>query len=137
MAKRVRNSKRLQQISWECRELRHRQEIICCFLHAFQESISYKELNMELPPVGGPSNLALDNVLIHTQSLRSLSLSFGENGLLEDKAVATASSEWKKNTTLQEFELRFSLGATNFSPHFDQSARPSSPSQAMFAWACD
>jgi hypothetical protein len=81
MAKYVRTSKRLQRILWprnwmvEASVLRHREEIVCCLLSAFQKSTSLKELSMELPLIGGPSNLALENMLTHTQSLQSLSLS--------------------------------------------------------------
>jgi hypothetical protein len=80
MAKYVRTSKRLHHISWNgelgtsYRELRQREEILCSFLYAIQESTSLKELCMELPRGGGRSNLALENMLTHTQSLRSLSL---------------------------------------------------------------
>jgi hypothetical protein len=63
MAKYVRTSKRLQRIqcigSWNNRELQHREEIICCFLRAFRESTSLKELHMEFPFIDGSSNLAL------------------------------------------------------------------------------
>jgi hypothetical protein len=60
MAKYLRTSKRLQHIrlDGEYWMLRHRQEI--CFLPAFQESTSLKELHMKLPRGGGPSNLALE-----------------------------------------------------------------------------
>jgi Ran GTPase-activating protein (RanGAP) involved in mRNA processing and transport len=121
MAKYVRTSKRLQRINWEDelrgddRALRLRQEILCCFLNAIQESTSLKELHMELPFIGGPSNLALENMLTHTQSLRSLSLRYPD-GLLEDTAVAAALSGLKKNTTLRELTLDFSRGTTNLSP---------------------
>jgi hypothetical protein len=57
MGEYVRTNKRLQRIRWprnwtvDDREsvLRHREEMFCCFLHAFQESTSLKELDMELP----------------------------------------------------------------------------------------
>jgi hypothetical protein len=76
MAKYVRTSKRLQRIRWGryARTHEEREEMFCCFLPAFQESTSLKKLDMELPTIGGPSNLALENMLTHTQSLRSLSL---------------------------------------------------------------
>jgi hypothetical protein len=73
MAKYLRTSKRLQHIRWDG-ELRNRREIICCFLSAIQESTSLKEVDINFPLIGGPSNLALENMLMHTQSLRSLSL---------------------------------------------------------------
>jgi Ran GTPase-activating protein (RanGAP) involved in mRNA processing and transport len=110
MAKYVRTSKHLQQIDWlkgdSGRELNRRQEIICCFLHAIQESASLEELRMELPPIGGPSNLAFGNMLANTQSLRFLSLSCPA-GQLEDFAVAAASSGLKHNTSLRELTLEF------------------------------
>jgi hypothetical protein len=82
MAKYVRTSKRLQRIHWPRNSnighrqsvLRHREEMFCCFLPAFQESTSLKELDMELPRGRGPSNQALENMLTHAQSLRSLTL---------------------------------------------------------------
>jgi hypothetical protein len=117
MAKYVRTSKHLQHIRWHMnsstddRLLRLREEILCCFLPAIQESTSLKELHMELPAIGGPSNLALENMLTHTQSLRSLSL-VCPVGALEDIAVAATQSGLKKNTTLREFTLNFSYSAT-------------------------
>jgi hypothetical protein len=79
MAKYIRSSKRLQQIHLvgiSDRELQHLEEMLCCFLPAFQESASLKKLYMELPPLsgGGHFNLVVENMLTHTQSLRSLSL---------------------------------------------------------------
>jgi hypothetical protein len=114
MAKYVRTSKRLQHIRWygNCmthdRAMKQREELMCSFLPAIQESTSLKELHMEFPRVGEPSNLALKTMLTHTQSLRSLSLFIG----LEDRAVAAVSSGLKKNTTLRELTLEFSHGAT-------------------------
>jgi hypothetical protein len=55
MGQYVRNSKCLQRISWkgemngEHREMRPREDMLCCFLPAFQESTSLRELHMELP----------------------------------------------------------------------------------------
>jgi hypothetical protein len=82
MAKYVRTSQRLQRIRWpksylfDDREsaLRHREEMFCCLLPAFQKSTSLRDLEMEWPRGRGPSNLALENMLTHTQSLRSLTL---------------------------------------------------------------
>jgi hypothetical protein len=77
MAKYVRTSKCLQRIGvWimDDRALKQREERLCCFLHAIQESTSLKELVMRLPPLGEASNLAFVNMLTHTQSLQSLSL---------------------------------------------------------------
>jgi hypothetical protein len=85
--------------------------MLCCFLPAFQESTSLRELHLELPYRGGPSNLAFEDMLTHTQTLRSLSLSC-PNGILEDWAVAAASSGLKNNTTLRELTLEVSRGMT-------------------------
>jgi Leucine-rich repeat (LRR) protein len=115
MAKYVRTSKRLQRIRLKMGPERHQEEMLCCFLPAFQESTSLKELHMILPRGGGPSNLALENMLTHTQSSRSLTLSCA-GGLLEDTAVAAASSGLKKNTTLRELTLYFPRGNTIVSP---------------------
>jgi hypothetical protein len=81
MAKYVRTSKYLQHIRWngdwdaviDDRELvlRHREEMVSFLLPAIQESTSLKELDMELPSQGRPSNQALENMLTHTQSLVS------------------------------------------------------------------
>jgi Ran GTPase-activating protein (RanGAP) involved in mRNA processing and transport len=120
MAKYVRTSKRLQRIRWnqtllmDDRAFQQRKDMLCRFLTAIQESTALKELHMELPSIGGPSNLALENMLTHTQSLRSLSLNCPD-GLLEDWAVAAA---LKKNTTLRELTLEVSRGATIVSPIF-------------------
>jgi Ran GTPase-activating protein (RanGAP) involved in mRNA processing and transport len=118
MAKYMRASKHLQRIHWDVESgadyrfgSRHREEILCCFLPAIQESTSLKELHINFPVTGGPSHLALENVLTHTQSLRSLSLIYPD-GLLEDIAVASDRSGLKKNTTLRELTLEFSRGAT-------------------------
>jgi Ran GTPase-activating protein (RanGAP) involved in mRNA processing and transport len=107
MAKYVRTSKRLQRLGL-CMSgvsLQHRgEEIICCFLHAIQDSTSLKELCMELSSIGGPSCLVLENMLAHTQSLRSLKVVFPA-GPPEDMAVAALRSGLKKNTTLRELTL--------------------------------
>jgi hypothetical protein len=111
MAKYVRTSKRLQHFLWYDgmqdgpRALQQRDEMLCCFLPAFQESSSLKELDMRFPLIGGPSNLALENMLTHTQSLRSLRLLIQID--LEEKAVAAVRSGLKKNTTLREVTLHF------------------------------
>jgi hypothetical protein len=116
MAKYVRTSKHLQHIRWSSnRESQHFEVILCSFLHAIQESTSLKELHIDLPLIDGPSNLALENMLTNTQSLRSLTL-ICPYGIREDITVAAASSGLKKNTTLREFTLDFSRGATNLSP---------------------
>jgi Ran GTPase-activating protein (RanGAP) involved in mRNA processing and transport len=114
MAKYVRTSKRLQHIRWNGAwypQFRHCEEILCCFLPAIQESTSLRELHINFPLIGGPSNLALENMLTHTQSLRSLSL-ICPFGPLEDVAVAAARSGLKNNSTLQELTLEFSRGTT-------------------------
>jgi hypothetical protein len=124
IAKYIRTSERLQRICWdgtwdaEHRELvlRHREEMLCCFLSAFQESTSLKELFIDLPPIVGPSSLAFKNMLTHTQSLRSLTL-ISPRGRLDDITVAAARSGLEKNITLRELTLEFSRGAmTDVSP---------------------
>jgi Ran GTPase-activating protein (RanGAP) involved in mRNA processing and transport len=125
MANFVRTSKHLQHIKWNedwdaainDREsvLRHHEEMFSCFLPAIQESTSLKELNMELPSRGKLSNLALENMLTHTQSLRSLRLIF-PYGELVDVALAAVQSGLKKNTTLRELTLEFRWGAATVSP---------------------
>jgi hypothetical protein len=54
--------------------LTHHEEILGCFLPAIQESTSRKEVDINFALRGGRSNLALENMLTHTQSLRSQSL---------------------------------------------------------------
>jgi hypothetical protein len=124
MAKYVRTSKFLQRIRWHTnlmlsdRVLQHREEILCCFLRALQESTSLKELDIFSLIDGEPSNLALENMLTHTQSLRSLTLSC-PSGSSQEIAVAAG---LKKNTTLRElkleFWLEFWLSTTTASPIF-------------------
>jgi hypothetical protein len=99
MAKYIRTSKRLQRIDWH-EQMREREEILCCFLHAIQESTSLKELHINLPPIGGLSNLGFENMLKHTQTLRYLSLTFPDCPL-EYRAVAAARSGLKKNSTYE------------------------------------
>jgi Ran GTPase-activating protein (RanGAP) involved in mRNA processing and transport len=70
---------------------------------------------MELPSLGRPSNQALESLLTHTQSLRSLKLIFPD-GELEDVAMAAVQSGLKKNTTLRELTLEFSRDAATVSP---------------------
>ncbi len=118
MAKYVRTSIRLQRIQWDRdsygddRELQLHEEILCCFLYAIQESASLKELDIYyFPLIGGPSNLALENMLTHTQSLRSLTLRI----FPRLNAVAAAWSGLKKNTTLRELTLECKWGATTIS----------------------
>jgi hypothetical protein len=128
MAEYMRTSKCLQRIrlvgkpeagflAANDRQLKHHEEMMCCFLPAFQGSTSLKEVYMDLPFQGGPSIMALKNMLTHTQSLQSLSLSCGSVQRLEAIAVAAASSGLKKNTTLQELTLLFPRGSrANLSP---------------------
>jgi Ran GTPase-activating protein (RanGAP) involved in mRNA processing and transport len=121
MAKFVRTSKHLQHISWRKdsatlhQKWRSHEDIFSCFLPAIQDSTSLKELNMELPSRGRPSNLALENMLTHTQSLQSLKLIFPDH-VLEDVAMAAVQSGLKKNTTLRELTLFFFRGAATASP---------------------
>jgi hypothetical protein len=109
MAKYLRTSKRLQRIHLGGElgaDYQHREDILCCFLSAFQESTSLKEVCINFRLVGGPSKRALKNMMTHTQSLRSLSL-ICSVGQLEDIALTTASSGLKKNTSLRELKLEF------------------------------
>jgi hypothetical protein len=116
MAKYVRTSKHLQRI--DCNgKMRQREEILCFFLHAIKESTSLKDLHIHFPRGGGLSNLALEKMLMHTQSLRSLRLSFPDV-LLQDIAVVAASTGLKKNTSLRELTLDVLRGATTISPIF-------------------
>jgi hypothetical protein len=123
MAKFVRTSKRLQRIRWpkelntEYREcvLRQREEILCCFLSALQESTSLKELHIDFRLIGGPPNLALENMLTHTQSLRSLTLICPAGVPGEDIAMAPAPSGLKQNTTLRELTVEFPYDTTTVS----------------------
>jgi Leucine-rich repeat (LRR) protein len=101
MAEYVRTSKHLQRIRWNGRRC---DDMLCCFLPAIQESTSLKELHMDFLLIGGPSSLAFEHILTHTQSLRSLTL-ICSAGRLDDIAVAVARSGLKKNTTLQELTL--------------------------------
>ncbi len=134
MAVYVRTSIHLQRITLQrdvhgaAQALPHHQVMLNWFLPAFQESTSLKELNINFPLVSGPSNLALGNMLTHTQSLRSLSLRLPPG--LEDITVAAIQSGLKKNITLRELTLDVWRGAATVS-HFDQSARPSSPCVGM------
>jgi hypothetical protein len=116
MAKYVGTSKRLQCLGFWITEVRDQEEMLCCFLPAIQESTSLKELRMELPCGSGTSNLGLDNILAHTQSLQSLSL--WASGQLEDLALAAARSGLKKNTSLRELKVELLQGATTFSSRF-------------------
>jgi Ran GTPase-activating protein (RanGAP) involved in mRNA processing and transport len=115
MAKYVRTSKSLRNIRWSSSNegLKQYEEMLCCFLPALQESTTLKELCMDFPRVVWPSNLAftLTNMLMHTKSLRSLSLVFPDGGI----AAAAAVSALKRNTTLRELTLRFAQGITNIS----------------------
>jgi Ran GTPase-activating protein (RanGAP) involved in mRNA processing and transport len=121
MTKYVRASKRLQRFRWnqdwmpDDRQLQEREEILCCFLLAIQESTSLKKLHMDFPLIRGPSHLALENMLTHTQSLRSLSLRMPPR-LNIPVAAASARSGLKKNTTLRELTLELSLCETTVSP---------------------
>jgi hypothetical protein len=120
IAKYILTSKRLQRIRldrrWaaEHREFWQREDKLCCFLSALQERTSLKKLHMALPLIRGSSNLALEHMLTHTQSLRSLRL-FCQVDQLDDIALAGALSGLKKNTTLRELTLH-TRGATTLSP---------------------
>jgi Ran GTPase-activating protein (RanGAP) involved in mRNA processing and transport len=124
MAKYLRTSKRLQSIRLytkgmmkDGRLLQQRDEIKCSLLMpAVQESTSLQKLNIDFPLIGGPSNLAFENMLTHTQSLRFLTLICHSIGSLEDKAVSAVSSGLKNNTTLRELKLEFWCGGMTASP---------------------
>jgi hypothetical protein len=107
MAKYVRTRIHWRRYAWTTKE---REDMLCCFLRAFQESTSLKELEIYWPH-SWQSNLALENMLTHTQSLRSLSLIYSD-----DIAVVAAQSGLRKNTTLRELTLEFSRGSTTASP---------------------
>jgi hypothetical protein len=116
----VRTSKCLQRIRWNIDwnvELNQREEVLCCFLTAIQESTTLKELQIKLPLIGGQSNLTLDNMLTQIQSSQSLRIS-RLDGPLDGIAMAAAMSGLKKNTTLRELTLEFLRGATAVSPIF-------------------
>jgi hypothetical protein len=75
MVKYLRSSKYLQRIRLggdysrtDDRFLQHSEEMSFCFLRAFQECTSLKELHMRLSPIGGPSNMAFENMMTNTQS---------------------------------------------------------------------
>jgi hypothetical protein len=59
---------------------------------------------MDLPLIGGPSSLAFEHMLTHTQSLRSLTL-ISPTGRLDDIVLAAARSGLTNNTTLRELTL--------------------------------
>jgi hypothetical protein len=59
MAKYLRTSKCLQRIYWPRNEVKRYEEINSCFMSAFQESTSLKELQIGFPLAGRPSNLKL------------------------------------------------------------------------------
>jgi hypothetical protein len=121
MANYMRTSKRLQRICWpgswmtNDRSFRQYEDTFCCFLPALQESTALKELNIHFPLIGEPSNLALKNILTHTQSLRSLSI-ICPVGPLEDIAMTAARFGLQKNTTVRELTLEVSQGATTLTP---------------------
>jgi hypothetical protein len=136
MAKYVRTSKHLQHICCYPADqgMRHYEELLCCFLPAFQESTSLTELHMVLPLRGGPSNLAFENMLEYAQPLQSLRL-VCQSSLLEECAVAAASSGLKKNITLRELTLELHQGST-VSPIL-ASLRDHPLLQRLCAWVCN
>jgi Ran GTPase-activating protein (RanGAP) involved in mRNA processing and transport len=87
-------------------------EIICCFLPAIQESMSLKKLSINLPLIGESSNLALENMLTHTQSLQSLTL-LCPNAHGGERDVAAFRSGLQKNITLRELTLVCRQGGTH------------------------
>jgi Ran GTPase-activating protein (RanGAP) involved in mRNA processing and transport len=122
MAKYVRTSKHLQRIHWDGEiwngfRQPQREEILSCFLSAFQESTSLKELRIDSLYQHVPFNLAFENMLAHSQNLQSLTFScpqYRGEGIV---AVTAATSGLKKNTTLRELTLTVSRGTT-ISPIF-------------------
>ena len=116
MAKCVRANKFLQRIRYHWVSIDDR-VLLCCFLHAIQESTSLKELNIGFPIIGGSSNLALESLLAHTQTLRCLS-PICAVGPLEDISVATARSGLQKKSTLRELKMEFPRGGAIVSPIF-------------------
>jgi hypothetical protein len=116
MAKYVCTNKHLQRLRWNAEMGAHSEGTLCCFLRAFQESTSLKELEMDWPRGGCQSNLAFESMLTHTQSLRSLNLICPYDLLHGDIAVAAAQSGLRNNTTLRELTLEFSRGLTTVSP---------------------
>jgi hypothetical protein len=139
MAKYVRSSKHLQRIRWNSNQMTDdrdsREEMLCCFLPAFQESRSLKELHINFPLQGEPSYLALESMLTHTQSLRSLTLYYPV-GPQEDIAVAATRSGLKKKHHSTGAQNGIFAPRNDCSPLFDRSARPPSTSKALFEWLC-
>jgi hypothetical protein len=131
MAKYVRTSKCVQRIRCNVKMGARSEEILCCFLRAFQESTSLRDLDMEWPRERGPSNLAFENMLTHTQSLRSLSLRAPRRYM-----GAAARSGLKKELYSTRAHTGIFGGSIDCLLHYNQAARPSSPSNAMFAWKC-
>jgi hypothetical protein len=128
MTKYLRTIKHLEHIHCYTILLQECEETFYCFLLAFQESTSLKELSICFPVIGGLSNLALE-----TQSLWSICLRLLD-GLLEDIAIAAASSGMKNTTNLRELALEGGEHATALSlSYLSQYTRSSSPSKAMFA----
>jgi hypothetical protein len=114
----VRTSKHLKHIHLNgdsaklYQEWRSREELLSCLLPAIQESTLLRGLHVELPYRGGPSDLALENMLTHTQILRSLTLRIP----LRYTDGAAVQSGLKKNTTLRELTLELPRGAATVSP---------------------
>jgi Ran GTPase-activating protein (RanGAP) involved in mRNA processing and transport len=110
MAKYIRTSKHLRHIRWlgDCLEFQNRQDIFTCFLRAMQDSTSLLKLEMNFSvALGGPSKLAIESMLKHSKSLRSLTLICQMRELTDIlvAAGAAAKSELKKNITLRELTL--------------------------------
>jgi hypothetical protein len=135
MAKYVRTSKRLQHIRWNPGARMMDDRGLCCFLPAIQESTSLKELHMELPLQGGPSNLAFENMLTHTQSLRS-SESCLSSWPTRRQSYGCSLVWIEKEHHSTRAHTGISAECNNCLSHFHQSVRASSPSKAMFAWEC-
>jgi hypothetical protein len=137
MAKYVRTSKSLQRILWNDElhaKLRHYEEILCCFLPAIQESTSLKELHLTFPVTSAVPPGARKHVDVYSQ------FTVFESRLPNwptNRHCFGCSPVWiaEEHHPTRVHTGRFA-GCNECRSHFDQSARPSSPSKAMFVWAC-
>jgi hypothetical protein len=109
---------------------RQLEEMFCCFLPAFQESTSLKELHMGFPRRDGPSSLALEHMSTHTQSLLSLSLSCYRCTARRYSCGCTPVWIEKEHHSTRAHTESFS-GYNDCLNQFDQS---SSPPTAILTW---
>jgi hypothetical protein len=141
MSKYIRTSKHLQHICWhgyfmtDDQELEQGEEMWRCFLPAFEESTSLKELQINFSSHWGAVQPgARKYVDAYPKFMVSDS---NQSRWTTRRLVCGCSLVWIEKEHHSTRAHTRSFAGQDHLPYFDQSALPSCPSKTMFAWAYD